>query len=99
MTATLKEQLEQWRALHPMPPSEAVAIKRALEPEIKEAARERQAVAGQLKSEASGKLPQAEKGASRDKAAAFTGFGARTLDKAEAIVAAAEAELANEFPS
>lgn len=71
-------------------PSEAVAIKRALEPEIKEAARERQSMAG---GSAPGKLPEATpRGETREVAAKFTGFGARTLDKAEAIVAAAEAE-------
>lgn len=70
-------------------PSEAVAIKRALEPVEKEAARERQ---GTRTDQHSGKLPEGRKGEAREKVAAFTGFGARTLDKAEAIVKAAEAE-------
>lgn len=78
-------------------PSEAVAIKRAIEPEIRAAARERQAAAGPsegrgAKANGSGKLPEPIRGQSRDKAAAFTGYAARTIDKAEAIVKAAEAE-------
>ncbi len=74
--------------------SEAVAIKRALEPEIRSAARQRQAMAG---GSAPGKLPEAveqSKGDTRDKVAAFTGYAARTMDKAEEIVRAAAAEPA-----
>lgn len=37
-------------------------------------------------------MPQGAKGQTRDKAAAFTGMAGRTLDKADAIVKAAEAE-------
>jgi hypothetical protein len=71
-------------------PSESVSIKRALEPEMREAARERQAAAG---GSAPGKLPEAvSTGAARDKVAVFTGRSARTLDKADAIVTEAEAE-------
>jgi hypothetical protein len=70
-------------------PSEAIAIKRVLGPECKAAAKERQGTRTDL---LPGNLPESSRGDSRDKAAAFTGYGARTLDKAEAIVAAAEAE-------
>jgi ParB-like chromosome segregation protein Spo0J len=66
--------------------SEAVAIKRALEPIEREAARKRMLAAKPL-----GNLPQG-KGRAADKAAQATGRARRTLDKAEAIVAAAEAE-------
>ncbi len=94
-------------------PSEAVAIKRALEPVEREAARERMVELGRTHGNPGGKLPQGEpplpgitpapalssasslplqKGKTRDKVASFTGMGARTLDKAEAIVEAAERE-------
>jgi hypothetical protein len=75
-------------------PSEAVAIKRALEPEIKAAAEERRSSTLKQNAHRSGNLPERDKGETRDKAAAFTGFAARTLDKADAIVAAAEREPA-----
>lgn len=61
-----------------------------LVPELKAAAKERQREGGRAK--AGGKLPQADAGKARDKAAELTGYAARTIDKAEAIVAAAEAE-------
>lgn len=69
---------------------EAVSIRRALEPKLKAAAKERQGMRTDLQH--CGNLPQGETGKSRDQVAAFTGFAARTLDKATAIVAAAEAE-------
>lgn len=64
--------------------SEAIAIKRALAPELRAEA-ERRMKAGQP-------LPNLDKGRTADRAAAYTGFGRTTLDKAEAVVAAAEAE-------
>jgi len=72
--------------------SEAVAIKRALEPLEKIAAKERQATSGGKGRIASGKLPTATTGRAADKAAKATGMARRTLEKAEAIVDAAEAE-------
>jgi N6-adenosine-specific RNA methylase IME4 len=72
--------------------SEAVAIKRALEPIEREAAKERQRAGGRSGGKASGKLPEASKGNAADKTAKATGMARRTLEKAEAIVAAAEAE-------
>ena len=69
--------------------SEAVAIKRALEPLEKAAAKERQ---GTRTDKHPGKLPISSKGRAADKAAKATGMARRTLEKAEAIVAAAEAE-------
>jgi N6-adenosine-specific RNA methylase IME4/ParB-like chromosome segregation protein Spo0J len=72
--------------------SEAVAIKRALEPLEKVAAKERQAARGGKGRIASGKLPTAITGRAADKAAKATGMTRRTLEKAEAIVGAAEAE-------
>jgi N6-adenosine-specific RNA methylase IME4 len=64
--------------------SEAVAIKRALEPLEKAAAKARM-----LACKPSGNLP---KGRAADKAAKATGMARRTLEKAEAVVDAAEAE-------
>jgi N6-adenosine-specific RNA methylase IME4 len=72
--------------------SEAVAIKRALEPLERAEATKRQAAAGGKGRIASGKLPQAMTGRAADKAAKATGMARRTLEKAEAIVDAAEAE-------
>jgi N6-adenosine-specific RNA methylase IME4 len=69
--------------------SEAVAIKRALEPLEHVAARARQ---GTRTDKHPGKFPTSSKGRAGDKAAAATGFGRRTLEKAEAIVDAAKAE-------
>jgi N6-adenosine-specific RNA methylase IME4 len=72
--------------------SEAVAIKRALEPLEKAAAKERQREGGRSGGQGSGKLPEASKGNAADKAAKATGMARRTLEKAEAVVTAAEAE-------
>jgi N6-adenosine-specific RNA methylase IME4 len=72
--------------------SEAVAIKRALEPLERAAAKERQREGGRAGGKASGNLPQASSGRAADKAAKATGMARRTLEKAEAIVDAAAAE-------
>jgi N6-adenosine-specific RNA methylase IME4 len=72
--------------------SESVAIKRALEPIEREAAKERQREGGRSGGKGSGKLPEASKGNAADKVAKATGLARRTLEKAEAIVDAAEAE-------
>jgi N6-adenosine-specific RNA methylase IME4/ParB-like chromosome segregation protein Spo0J len=72
--------------------SDAVAVKRALEPLEQAAAKERQAASGGKGRIASGKLPTAMTGRAADKAARATGMARRTLEKAEAIVAAAEAD-------
>jgi N6-adenosine-specific RNA methylase IME4/ribosomal protein S14 len=72
--------------------SEAVAIKRALEPIEQAAAKERQREGGRHGGKGSGKLPEASKGNAADKAAKATGMARRTLEKAEAVVDAAEAE-------
>jgi N6-adenosine-specific RNA methylase IME4 len=72
--------------------SEAVAIKRALEPVERAAAKERQREGARRGGQASGKLPEASQGNAADKAAKAAGMSRRTLDKAEIVVAAAEAE-------
>jgi N6-adenosine-specific RNA methylase IME4 len=68
--------------------SEAVAIKRLIEPDLKAKARERQGVRTDLR----GNSPKVDAGRAADKVAKFVGKDRRTLDKAEAVVAAAEAE-------
>jgi ParB-like chromosome segregation protein Spo0J len=72
--------------------SEAVAIKRRLEPLEKAAAKERQQAGLKQGKEASraGELPKREKGRAADKASKATGRARRTLEKAEAIVDAAK---------
>jgi N6-adenosine-specific RNA methylase IME4 len=72
--------------------SEAVAVKRALEPLERHAAKERQREGGQVGGKGSGKLPEASKGNAADKAAKVAGMARRRLEKAEAVVDAAEAE-------
>ena len=74
-------------------PSEAVAIARELRPRLEAAAKERQRAGGQIKGSGK-KLADADKGRAVAKIAKATGKGARTLEKAEAIVAAAEKEPA-----
>ena len=69
--------------------SEAVAIKRALEPLEREAAKQRQ---GTRTDKHPGKLPTSSTGRAADKAAKATGMARRTLEKAEAVVDAAESE-------
>lgn len=74
-------------------PSEAVAIKRALEPVEREQARERQVLAGRNCGKgviAGANLAPPMKGKVRDRVAAYTGVGRTTLRKAEEIVEAAE---------
>jgi ParB family chromosome partitioning protein len=73
--------------------SEAVAITRALKPMLAAEAKARQAAGGKLK--AGGKLPHAAKGKTRDKVAKYTGVKPTSLRKAEAVVAASEAEPDN----
>jgi len=73
-------------------PTEAVAIKRALEPIERVAAKERQRVGGRAGGKGSGKLPEASKGEAADKAAKATSMSRRTLEKAEAVVDAAAAD-------
>jgi N6-adenosine-specific RNA methylase IME4/ParB-like chromosome segregation protein Spo0J len=72
--------------------SEAVAIKRAIEPLLKAEAKARQ---GTRTDKHLGKLPTSRTGRAADIAAKHTGKGRRTLDKAEAVIAAAEAEPDN----
>jgi ParB/RepB/Spo0J family partition protein len=74
--------------------TEAVAIKRAVEPMLAAEAKARQAAGGELKSGASANLAEA-KGDTRDKVAKHTGKKRTALAKAEVVVAALEAEPDN----
>jgi ParB family transcriptional regulator, chromosome partitioning protein len=76
-------------------PSEAVAIKRMVEPEIAAEAKARQAVGGKLKGKSGAKLAPAAKGKTRDKVSRYTGIKRTSLKKAEAVIAASEAEPEN----
>lgn len=60
-------------------PSEAVAIRRMLEPVEKQAGLKRMSEGGR-----GGNLPHVDRGKAPDKIAAYTGVAARTLDKADA---------------
>ena len=71
--------------------SEAVAIKRALEPIERAAAKQRQR-GSKGRGKKGGQVAPPLKGRAADKAAKATGMTRRTLEKAEAIVDAAEAE-------
>ncbi len=77
-------------------PSEAVAIKNALEPKARAEAKERQRQHGGTapgrKAEQSAKVAHSDQGRAIEKAAKATGRSARTLEKAEAIVKAAETD-------
>jgi ParB-like chromosome segregation protein Spo0J len=68
-------------------PSEIVAIKRALEERLKAEAKERMSEGGK-----GGEIPQPSKGRAADKLGAFVGKDRKTVEKMEAVVAAAEAE-------
>jgi ParB family chromosome partitioning protein len=84
----------------PFLPSEAVAIKRAIEPELKEQAKQRQRKAGRIGGTISGKGRKKEQGGekfshayskkTRDTVSAVTGLSHPSMRKAEAIVSAAE---------
>lgn len=74
--------------------SEAVAIKRALEPLEKAAAKQRQREHGKTAPgrKQSGQVARSDKGRAADKVAKVAGMARRTLEKAAAVVDAAEAE-------
>jgi ParB-like chromosome segregation protein Spo0J len=74
--------------------SEAVAVGKTIEKKVRAQAKERQAQAGPAegkgrKRTASGKLPEAVKGRTRDKVASYVGMSPRNYEKAEAVVDAA----------
>jgi N6-adenosine-specific RNA methylase IME4/ParB-like chromosome segregation protein Spo0J len=73
-------------------PSEMVAIQRALAPAERAAARARQDAGRRRGTEPprAGKFPEREKGRARDRVAAYLGVSGRTLERAAAVVAAAD---------
>src|SRR2546425_5674156 len=68
-------------------PSMMVKIARLLRPHAEALARDRQARPGRARS---GKLPERTKGQSRDQLAAIFGASGHTLERADAVAAAAE---------
>ena len=58
-----------------------VAIKKAIEPEIKRRSRDRMSQGGR-----GGNLPHLDQGKSRDQVADYVGVSGRTLEKAERVV-------------
>jgi len=71
--------------------SEAWAIAQAIEPELKEQARERQATStGGVTPQLKENFLKLDKGQTRDQVARFVGISGRTLDKARAVVEAAK---------
>jgi N6-adenosine-specific RNA methylase IME4 len=75
--------------------SEAVAIKRSIEPLLRTESKQRQVEGGKLKGKASAKLAEA-RGEARDLVAKRTGKGRTSLAKAEELVEALEAEPDNQ---
>ena len=73
-------------------PSEMVDIGRAVEPLLREQAKERKREGGRNGGKASGKLPEASNGDARDHVARYCGISGRTYEKAKAVVDAAERE-------
>jgi ParB-like chromosome segregation protein Spo0J len=73
-------------------PSEMVAIGRAVEPLLREQAKERKREGGRSGGKASGKLPEASNGQARDHVARYCGVSGKTYERAKAVVAAAERE-------
>jgi N6-adenosine-specific RNA methylase IME4 len=72
-------------------PSEIVALKRALEPKLKEEAQQRQGTRTDIRGN-SPDVETAPAGRAADKVAGFVGRDRKTISKAEAVVEAAEAE-------
>jgi N6-adenosine-specific RNA methylase IME4 len=78
-------------------PSEIVALKRAIEPLERREARQRQGARADLCHPATvAECQRADPGAARDKIARYLGVGRTTIDRAEAVVEAAE-EQPEEF--
>ena len=73
-------------------PTEIVEIGRAIEALEKPKAKERLKDAGRAGGKASGKLPEASTGDTRDKVGAALGVSGKTYEKAKQVVVAAEAE-------
>jgi ParB family transcriptional regulator, chromosome partitioning protein len=83
----LRAERDENTERQPFLPSEQVRIARALEPLERAEARTRQ---GTRTDKHPGKLPEGSAGDRRDKLAAVVGISGRTLDKARAVVEAAE---------
>jgi ParB-like chromosome segregation protein Spo0J len=92
LAAVRRGELAENRHRKDFTPSELVAIGAELEHEERELAKEREREGGRCKG--SGKLPDPDKGSTRDKVAAHLRISGRTYEKAKAVVEAATAEPA-----
>ena len=88
----IKAELYENTDREPLAPTEMVAAGKKIE-ELERPEAERRKKSGQNQhSEPSGNLPEGSRGDTRDKVAAALDVGARTYEKAKAVVAAAEAD-------
>jgi 16S rRNA G966 N2-methylase RsmD len=83
-------ELEENWVREDLPPSVSVKVARLIRPVAEEAAKERRAATQGNKQTGVGKFPEPEKGRAADKTAAAVGMDRKTLQKAEAVVKAAE---------
>jgi N6-adenosine-specific RNA methylase IME4 len=90
----LRAERDENNERKPFTPSETVSIARALEPLERAEAKKRLTHGGRPKrgQKRSGQLPDHSTGSTRDKLASVVGVSGRTLDKARAVVEAAERE-------
>lgn len=79
-------EIDENRYRRDLRPSEKVAVRDYLLEREKEEAKKRQKEGGKAGGEASGKFPEASKGQTRDRVAAFTGVSGKTLEKAAVVV-------------
>ena len=92
LAAVRRGELAENRHRKDFTPSELVAIGAEVEHDERELAKEREREGGRRKG--SGKLPDPDKGSTRDKVAAHLRISGRTYEKAKAVVEAATAEPA-----
>ena len=90
LAAVRRGELAENRHRKDFTPSELVAIGAEVEHDERELAKEREREGGRRKG--SGKLPDPDKGNTRDKVAEHLGISGRTYEKAKTVVEAAEAE-------
>jgi hypothetical protein len=90
--AALRAERDENTCRKDFTPSEAVALGKDIEKMEKRAAKERQKRGGRAGGQASGNLPEASKGQTRDKVAEVIGMSGRTYEKAKRVVEAAEKE-------
>ena len=90
--AAMQAERDENNCREDLTPTEIVEIGRAIEALEKPKAKERLKDAGRAGGKASGKLPEASTGDTRDKVGAALGVSGKTYEKAKQVVEAAEAE-------